>query len=134
MHHTNNRIYIWGFHGSNCFAFWPSGLRHHVFLWADTAISEQHATSIFSPKMETACASEMLVPTNKSTGCHNPEDHSLNNKIMEALYYKSYQHNNIWLFFLWTDRKFKMCLCDLCPNSEPRGKKSRNMMNPPPLK
>ncbi|PNF19476.1 hypothetical protein B7P43_G02344 [Cryptotermes secundus] len=32
--------------------------------------------------METACASEMLVPTNKIKWCHNPEDHSLNNKVL----------------------------------------------------
>jgi hypothetical protein len=46
-------------------------------MWDDTYISEAHAASIFTIKMEEARSSEMLSCCN-ITHCHNTEDLKLN--------------------------------------------------------
>jgi hypothetical protein len=65
-------------------------------LVGDTSVSKDYIASIFKvgmkiPKMEVECSSEMLVPTYKTTRCHNPEIHNV--KFQCQYNTKFYQNN-----------------------------------------
>jgi hypothetical protein len=53
-----------------------------IVLWADTAISAEHTASIFSVQKG---RQHTLRKAHKTSRCHNPEDHNLNNHCRESL-------------------------------------------------
>jgi hypothetical protein len=46
-------------------------------IWQGTNVSEDHAASIVTLKMDAAWPPEMLVPYLITTCCHNPEDNDM---------------------------------------------------------
>jgi len=61
------------------FVFMSSSGYDTVLIWKGTDVSEEHAASVFTLKMEAAW------PSHISTRCHNPEDHNMNLRSREDL-------------------------------------------------